>query len=103
VLRAFADWGVINDSAKKGEYCPTQPVPVVDLDVAAWFLETAAVSRDGSASDFQTLVDGPCLFPFRIDKVSPERLAKSGRLEVLRHGMEETLVQLRPTRNYARR
>jgi hypothetical protein len=103
VLRAFADWGVINDSAKKGEYCPTQPVPVVDLDVAAWFLETAAVSRGESASDFQTLVDGPCLFPFRIGKVSPEQLAKSGRLEVLRHGMEETLVQLRAPRNCARR
>jgi hypothetical protein len=95
VLRAFADWGVISDSAKKGEYSPTQPIPVVDLEVVAWFLETAVISRGASASDFQTLVNGPCLFPFRIGKIAAEQLGKSGRLEVIRHGMEETLVHVR--------
>ncbi len=95
VLRAFADWGVIVDAARKGEYSPAPPFLVVDSKVAVWLLESAVVSAPDGVSDFRNLVNGPCLFPFRLGRLVPEQLAESGRLEVVRHSLEETIVRVR--------
>jgi hypothetical protein len=95
VLRAFADWGVIVDSARKGEYSPARPFPVADLKLAAWLLESTVVSAPDNVSDFRSLLNGPCLFPFQIARIVPEQLAESGRLEVVRHSLEETVVRVR--------
>lgn len=95
VLRAFADWGVIVDDARKGEYSPSTVSPVTDPKVATWLLETAVTSAPDGVTDFRSLVNGPCLFPFQIDRIAPEQLAASGRLEVVRHGLEETIVRVR--------
>jgi hypothetical protein len=92
--------GVIVDSARKGEYSPSTTVPVVDSRLAAWLLESAVVSTPDGVTDFHSLVNGPCLFPFQIGRMAPERLAESGRLEVVRHGLEETIVRVRnPLKN----
>ena len=95
VLRAFADWGVIVDSARKGEYSPAPLLPVVGSKLCAWLLEAAVVAVPDGVSDFRSLVNGPCLFPFQIERIAPEQLAESGRLEVVRHGLEETIVRVR--------
>jgi hypothetical protein len=95
VVRAFADWGVIVDSGRNGEYSPASTFPVVDQKLAVWLLESAAVSAPDGVSDFRSLVNGPCLFPFHLSRVVPEQLAESGRLEVVRHGLEETVVRVR--------
>jgi len=95
VLRAFSDWGVVIDSARSGEYSPAPPLPVVDSKLAVWLLETAVVSAPDGVSDFRSLVNGPCLFPFQIGRVAPEQLAESGRLEVARHSLEDTVVRVR--------
>jgi hypothetical protein len=97
VLRAFADWGVIVDSARKGEYSPARPFPVVDSKLAVWLLESTVVSAPDGVSDFRSLVNGPCLFPFQIGRIVPEQLGESGRLEVVRHSLEETVVRVRKT------
>ena len=95
VLRAFADWGVIVDSTRKGEYSPATPFPVVNPRLAVWLLESAVVATPDGMSDFRSLVNGLCLFPFQIGRLVPEQLAESGRLEVVRHSMEETVVRVR--------
>ena len=97
VLRAFADWGVIVDSARNGEYTPATPFPVADSELAVWLLESAVVSTPEGVTDFRSLVNAPCLFPFQIGRLAPEQLAKSGRLEVVRHSLEETVVRVRKT------
>jgi hypothetical protein len=95
VLRAFSDWGVILDSARSGEYSPGIPLPIVDSKLAVWLLEAAVVSSSGGVSDFRSLVNAPCLFPFQIGRLVPEQLAESGRLEVVRHSLEDTVVRVR--------
>jgi hypothetical protein len=96
VLRAFADWGVIDDSKHKGEYAPTESVTVADPNIAVWLLEAAALSfRAENSVDFNLLVNGPSLFPFQIQRTFPEQLMQSGRLEVVRHGLESTLIRVR--------
>ena len=95
VLRAFADWGVIVDSAQNGEYSPVPPFQVADSKLAVWLLEAAVVSAPDGISDLQSLVNSPGLFPFHINRPIPEQLAESGRLEVVRHSLEETVVRVR--------
>lgn len=94
VLRAFADWGVVCDSAKKGEYQSAAPVVVNDPRLAAWLLETVVVSSMDGRTDFHSLVNSPCLFPFQICRIAPAQLTGTGRLEVIRHSLEETLVRV---------
>ncbi len=96
VLRAFADWGAIDDSRKKGEYSPAPPIHVTDVKTAAWLLEAVVLSMPGASVDFDSLVKGPALFPFQIDRIYPEQLVESGRLDVVRHGLEDVLVSVRP-------
>lgn len=94
VLRAFADWGVVCDSARKGEYQSVAPVVVNDPRLATWLLETVVVSSSDGRTDFHSLVNSPCLFPFQICRIAPAQLAGTGRLEVVRHSLEETLVRV---------
>ncbi len=94
VLRAFADWGVVCDSARKGEYQSVAPVVVNDPRLAAWLLETVVVSSADGRTDFHSLVNSPCLFPFQICRIAPAQLTGTGRLEVIRHSLEETLVRV---------
>ena len=94
VLRAFADWGVVCDAAKKGEYQSAAPVLVNDPRLAAWLLETVVVSSADGRTDFHSLVNSPCLFPFQICRIAPAQLAGTGRLEVVGHSLEETLVRV---------
>lgn len=96
VLRAFADWGVIEDSDRRGEYSQAPTLKIADPRTAAWLLEAAVVSASETAVDFDGLVNGPALFPFQIGRVFPEQLMESGHLDVVRHGLESTLVRWRP-------
>ena len=95
VLRAFVDWGVIVDSARNGEYSPAPPFSVADSKLAVWLLEAAVVSASGGVSEFRSLLNSTCLFPFQIGRLDPEQLPESGRLEVVRHSLEETVVCIR--------
>jgi hypothetical protein len=103
VLRAFADWGVIDDSCKKGEYSPAPAIQITHLKTAVWLLETAVLSMPGASVDFASLVKGPSLFPFRIDGIYPEQLMASGRLDVIRHSLEDVLVRAKPAIHAKRR
>jgi hypothetical protein len=97
-LRAFADWGVIDDSRKKGEYAPAPQHQITDPKAAVWLLEAAVLSMPDASVDFVSLLKSPSLFPFQISRIYPEQLAESGRLEVVRHSLEDILVRAkRPT------
>ena len=75
---------------------PAPAINVADPKTAAWLLEAAVLAAPEASVDFAGLVSGPSLFPFHIGRVFPEQLSESGRLDVVRHGLESTLVRLRP-------
>lgn len=97
VLRAFTDWGVIDDSRNKGEYSPAPAIEIADVKTAVWLMEAAVLSMPGASVDFDSLVKAPSLFPFHIGRIYPEQLTESGRLEIIRHSLDNVLVQRRPT------
>jgi len=103
VLRAFDDWGVIDDSRKKGEYTLAAPRQIADPKTAIWLLEAAVLSMPDASVDFTSLLKSPSLFPFQIARVYPEQLAESGRLEIVRHGLENVLVRVRSAGGAARK
>jgi len=97
VLRAFSEWGVIVDGHEKGCYTPSAPFHIENPRLASWLVEATLLASESPSGDFRVLVNSPALFPFQIARLSVDTLARSGRLTVVRHGMEEALVQLRQT------
>jgi hypothetical protein len=99
VLRAFADWGVLVDTDAKGTYIPALPMNIGDTSLANWLLEATMFASDRTSIDFRSLANSPALFPFHLTLVTPEALASSRRLEIVRHGVADDLVLLRkPTK-----
>ena len=97
ILRAFADWGVLVDTDAKGTYIPAAPIRIDNPSLATWILEATMFASDTTSVDFRSLANSPALFPFHLTLVTPEALANSGRLEIVRHGVADDLVLLRRT------
>jgi len=75
----FADWGVIVDSARNGEYSPAFRYKSQTQVCPYGFWKLRLFQRRKELPTFESLVNGPCMFPFQFDRVVPEQLAESGR------------------------
>jgi hypothetical protein len=96
VLRSYLDWGVLQETGKKGIYsaCPT--LSVENQQLIVWLIEASLLARTNGSAPLRDLFDSPSLFPFSMRRISAEHLtAKSPRLELLRHGLDEDLIMLR--------
>lgn len=95
VLKAFADWGVPVNTDAQGTYTPAPPMRIDNPSFANWILEATMFASDTTSIDFRSLANSPALFPFHLTLVTPEALANSRRLEIVRHGVADDLVLLR--------
>jgi hypothetical protein len=95
VLRAFADWGVIQDIKPKGTYVASELVSVDKPPLAAWLLEGAMYGGSKPSADWKTLLQSPALFPFHLQKVRSDLMTRSGRIEVVRQNVGDELLILR--------
>jgi hypothetical protein len=95
VLRAFQDWGVIIAAEQRGHYAPSRPVLIEDPLLSSWLIEAVLLALEDDTTDLQVLMNTPALFPFQLRRLVAETLTKSGRLTVMRHGIQEDLVMLR--------
>jgi len=95
VLRSYLDWGVLQESGKKGIYTAATTLPVEDARLIAWLTESSLHTRANGVFPLKDLIDAPSLFPFRIKPIHAEGLvAASSRLDMLRHGLDEELIML---------
>ena len=61
-------------------------------------IEASLHARASGSAPLKDLIDSPSLFPFRIKPVHAESLmAVSSELDLLRHGLDNDLVLLKPT------
>jgi len=98
VLRSYLDWGVLQETGKQGVYSAAKPLPVEEAQAIAWLAEAALHSRGNGSASLGELLESPAFFPFQIAPIHPGLLATaSSRLDVLRQGLDETLVMLRST------
>lgn len=95
VLRCFIDWGVLEETKKKGIYQPTPVHPVTDIKLATWLMEATLIARQVDSSAIRNLTQSPSLFPFAMGLVSTGDLKSNIRLEVFRQGLDEDMVRLR--------
>ena len=96
VLRSYIDWGVLNETEKKGVYRQGQIYSIQDPKLVAWLVEASLHARISGSATPKDLLNNMSLFPFRLAYISAEHLAsQSSRLYLLRHGLDDTLLMLR--------
>ena len=99
VLRTFIDWGVLNETQDKGVYTRGNQYSIHDPRLIAWLVEACLHTRTGKSGAITDLLDSPSIFPFRIEHASAEQvISLSPRLDILRHGLDDTLAMLREER-----
>nr|WP_219975842.1 hypothetical protein [Rubrobacter xylanophilus] len=101
-LRSMVDWGVLKDARTQdarrtdGTYVPGLSLSIAQVEVIAWLAEAFLHAHRGGSVALRTVLDSTSLFPFRLSPVSAAHLvAVSGRLDVLRHGLDQDLIMLR--------
>jgi len=96
VLRSFLDWGVLEETGKKGIYRLGSVSTVIDPRVVAWLVEACLRMRAATSAELGDVLESTCLFPFQIARVAADQLVgASTYLDVLRHGLDQQLVLLR--------
>ena len=96
VIRSFVDWQVLKESSPKGVYALGFSLDIAQVEVIAWLAEAFLHAHQSTTADLRTVIDSPSLFPFRLSPVSADHLVTvSGRLDVLRHGLDQDLIMLR--------
>ncbi len=96
ILRSFVDWGVLLETDSRGVYSAGEPLTIDDARLIAWLSEAQIHARRDKSAPLQDLLDSPAMFSFRMRAVNPESLlVASSRLDILRHGLDDTLVLLR--------
>ncbi len=96
VLRSFVDWGVLKETSEKGIYTAGLSLAVDHVELIAWLAEAFLHAHPNGSVALRTVLDSTSLFPFRLSPISADHLvAVSGRLDVLRHGLDQDLIMLR--------
>jgi len=97
VLRSFVDWEVLKETSEKGIYTSGLSLAIAQVEVIAWLAEAFLHAHPNGSVALRTVLDSTSLFPFRLSPISAAHLvAVSGRLDVLRHGLDQDLIMLRP-------
>jgi hypothetical protein len=81
----------------KGVYVPGLHTAIDDAALLCWLIEASLYARCNWPAELKDLLESPALFPFRIKQAQVEGiLANSPRMDVVRHGLDEQMVMLRP-------
>lgn len=102
VLRSMLDWGVLKDATSNdaqrldGMYEPGLSLTITQVELIAWLAEAFLHAHPNGSVDLRTLLNSTSLFPFRLKPISADRIIEaSGRLDALRHGLDQDLIMLR--------
>jgi len=96
LLRTFVDWGVLEETSKQGVYSQGNSLAIENPDLIAWLTEAFLHANPNGSRSLTAVLDSTSFFPFRMAHLSAERLiAASGRLDLMRHGLDQDLIMLR--------
>ncbi|MDN5346844.1 MAG: hypothetical protein PWP65_408 [Clostridia bacterium] len=95
VMRCFIDWGVLQETSRKGVYLAAPGRKIESDRLAAWLIEAALIAGGSGARPLTQLVSSPVLFPFSLEGVTPYAIEGNGRLYVCRQGLNEDVVMVR--------
>lgn len=95
VLRTFADWNVLADTAEKGVYLSGPVQTLKDPGLRGWLIEAALRSSGTDVGALRALTETPAFFPFALAATSVADIGAHARLEWFRQGVSEDMVALR--------
>ena len=95
VIRSFVAWGVMQDTGDKGCYEKAATASIADIDLAVLLFESALLATPEAKAPLELLVNNPAFFPFRLPTLNGDIVSlRSKRIEVIRYGLDEVLLQL---------
>jgi hypothetical protein len=95
VIRAFADWEVVNESDKKGIYLSGKTISSNNAELALWIVEAMLHASPSGSLSVESLRQLPSVFPFKLQWPRVNAIDASPRLQVFRQGMAEDIIELR--------
>src|SRR5215471_6512456 len=95
ILRCFVDWGVLQETQKKGVYDAFPARAVHDKRLTIWLVEAALRASGTNKRTFKMIAQTPALFPFSLTPLYASDLTDHTRLELFRHSLDEDMVALR--------
>jgi len=96
LLRSFVDWEVLKETSAKGIYTAGFSLAITQVELIAWLVEAFLHAHPNGAIAPRTFLDSTSMFPFRLSPIPADQLvAVSGRLDALRHGLDQNLIMLR--------
>lgn len=94
-VRSFVAWGVLKDSPTKGCYEKATAVTIIDPALAILLLESALLAMPEAQCALELLISNPAFFPFKLPVLNGDSLAqRSGRIEVVRFGLDDELIKI---------
>lgn len=95
VIRSFYDWGVIEETGKKGIYTAVEAKKISDIPLIVWLIEALLHTTENLRSSFKELVNSPALFPFTLAHTTSGQLTESHRIEIIKHNIDEDFLILK--------
>ena len=92
VLRAFVDWGVLQETGGKGLYRGAATRVAGSGPLAVWVLKAMLSAGEGNPQPPSALLRAPRLFPFEIALPSTAELEACGAFEIVRHGLNHEVL-----------
>jgi hypothetical protein len=94
-LSTFLEAGALKEGAKKGVYVRGRVMKPRDAKEAAWLIEALLHAQDEVNLPLPQIMAHGALFPFDLADLTLGTIHSNPRLEVFRHGLNETLIGLR--------
>ena len=96
VIRSFVIWGALRDSEANGCYMKAAPVSFAEPNLAFLMFESALLATPEAKCALGLLLNNPAFFPFQLPVVTGDLVSqRSGRIDVVRCGLDEELLKLR--------
>lgn len=96
ILRSYVDWGVLQDTKKKGVYSQQSILTIKKPELVSWLIEAALVNRANGSAILKDVIESPNLFPFSLSRASSLHLIpSSSRIDLFRQGSDDNLLVLK--------
>lgn len=96
VIRSFVSWGVLKDSANKGSYEKSTPVPISNYTQAIYMIEAALNAMPEGKAALGLLLNNTAFFPFSLPVLRGDFIAQqTARIDVVRYGLDDELLKLK--------
>lgn len=92
ILRAFVDWGALQETEEKGIYRGGAKRVAGDNVLSTWVAKASLHARNNKRQSASALLRGPHLFPFEIGLPSIRELEACECLEITLHGLDHEVL-----------